>query len=96
MLPHEEPEQALSLEFDEVTFAYADEDPPVAVIDDVAFRLEAGTTVGVLGRTGSGKTTMARLLLRLVDPTAGGNPVTLEVDACRKLFEQAASGELAR
>ena len=65
------PQGALSLEFDSVTFAYDDEDPPVAVIDDVSFRLEAGTTVGVLGRTGSGKTTMARLVLRLVDPTAG-------------------------
>ena len=65
------PPGALSVEFDRVTFAYDDEDPPVAVIDDVSFRLDAGTTVGVLGRTGSGKTTMARLLLRLVDPTAG-------------------------
>ncbi len=42
-----------------------------AVLQDVSFRLEPGHVLGLLGRTGSGKTTIARLLFRLYDPTAG-------------------------
>ena len=65
------PDGPLSLELDHVTFSYDDEDLPVAVIDDLTLSLKAGTSIGVLGRTGSGKTTLARLLLRLVEPTDG-------------------------
>ena len=65
------PDGPLSLELDAVTFAYDDEEILVAVIDDLSLTLAAGTSIGVLGRTGSGKTTPARLLLRLVEPTEG-------------------------
>ncbi|MFT4596717.1 MAG: ATP-binding cassette subfamily B protein [Paracrocinitomix sp.] len=65
------PDGPLSLTLDQVTFTYGDEDTPVAVIDDLTLTLPAGTSIGVLGRTGSGKTTLARLLLRLVEPTQG-------------------------
>jgi ABC-type multidrug transport system fused ATPase/permease subunit len=41
------------------------------VLHDIAFRLEPGKVLGVLGRTGSGKTTLTRLLFRLYDPSAG-------------------------
>ena len=54
--------------FDRVSFSYHSE---ANALDDVSFRLEPGTTLGLLGRTGSGKTTMARLLLRFYDPTQG-------------------------
>lgn len=65
------PAGALDLRLEHVTFEYADEEPPLRVIDDTSFTLGAGRSLGVLGRTGSGKTTLARILLRLVDPTAG-------------------------
>jgi len=41
------------------------------VLDDVSFQLEPGQVLGVLGRTGSGKTTLTRLLFRLYDPACG-------------------------
>jgi ABC-type multidrug transport system fused ATPase/permease subunit len=44
---------------------------PRPVLRDVSFRLEPGTVLGLLGRTGSGKTTVGRLLFRMYDPTAG-------------------------
>ncbi len=62
------PDGALTVAFDDVSFAYDDEGP---VLSDISFRVEAGSVLGVLGRTGSGKTTLTRLLLRLYDPTSG-------------------------
>jgi ABC-type multidrug transport system fused ATPase/permease subunit len=41
------------------------------VLDDTSFRLAPGATLGLLGRTGSGKTTLTRLLARLYDATGG-------------------------
>jgi ABC-type multidrug transport system fused ATPase/permease subunit len=41
------------------------------VLHDITFRLEPGKVLGVLGRTGSGKTTLTRLLFRLYDPLVG-------------------------
>jgi ATP-binding cassette subfamily B protein len=51
--------------------------PPVPVptkeivLRDISFRLEPGRVIGLLGRTGSGKTTLTRLLFRLYDPEEG-------------------------
>jgi ATP-binding cassette subfamily B protein len=56
---------AAAVEFDRVTFGYAADEP---VLHDVSFRLGPGRTLGLLGRTGSGKTTITRLLFRLYDP----------------------------
>jgi ATP-binding cassette subfamily B protein/ATP-binding cassette subfamily C protein len=51
-----------------------EETPPSAkemVLHDLTFRLAPGTMLGLLGRTGSGKTTLSRLLFRLYDPDGG-------------------------
>lgn len=61
------PPGPLAVEFDHVSFAYDAE----RVLDDVSWRLHPGEVLGVLGRTGSGKTTMSRLLFRLHDVTSG-------------------------
>ena len=58
----------LSVEFDEVTFGYVEGE---AVLKNVSFQLAPGKVLGLLGRTGSGKTTMTRLLFRLYDVDAG-------------------------
>lgn len=58
----------LGVTFDRVTFAY---NPGETVLDDVSFALQPGETLGLLGRTGSGKTTMTRLLFRLYDIREG-------------------------
>ena len=54
--------------FEHINFAYNEGDP---VLKDVTFELQAGRVLGLLGRTGSGKTTISRLLLRLYDPDTG-------------------------
>jgi ABC-type multidrug transport system fused ATPase/permease subunit len=57
-----------AITFDHVTFSYK---PDVPVLADVAFSITPGQFVGVVGLTGSGKTTLARLIPRFYDPTAG-------------------------
>ena len=57
----------LSVEFDGVSFAY--EQRPV--LREITFRLEPGTVLGLLGRTGGGKSTITRLISRLYDPDRG-------------------------
>ena len=47
------------------------DDATEEVLRGLSLRIEAGRTLGILGRTGSGKTTVTRLLARLYDPTAG-------------------------
>lgn len=61
------PAVAGAVEFRNVSFSYGD----VPVVRDLSFSVKPGTTVGVLGATGSGKTTMMLLLARLYDPQEG-------------------------
>ena len=56
------------LSFENVDFSYVEEEP---VLQNIHFQLQPGKVIGLLGRTGSGKTTLARLVFRLWDPTAG-------------------------
>jgi ABC-type multidrug transport system fused ATPase/permease subunit len=56
-----------ALAFEGVTFAYREKD----VLHDVDLRIPAGQIVALVGETGAGKTTMARLIARFYDPTVG-------------------------
>lgn len=55
--------------FKNVSFAYSDSGHPI--LDGVSFKIRAGERVGIIGRIGSGKTTLARLILGLYQPTEG-------------------------
>lgn len=57
----------LGIAFDQVSFGYTKE----TVIHNISFHLEPGQVLGLLGHTGSGKTTLTRLLCRLHDPDQG-------------------------
>lgn len=62
------PSHPLALSFDDVTFSYNGAEP---ILAGLSFHLQPGSVLGLLGRTGSGKTTLARLIFRLYDPTSG-------------------------
>ncbi|HYN87007.1 MAG TPA: ABC transporter ATP-binding protein [Ardenticatenaceae bacterium] len=62
------PRGALLVEFDGVSFGYGSDQ---MIVRDISFALAPGRHLGLLGRTGSGKTTLTRLLFRLYDPEAG-------------------------
>ncbi|MGH2353913.1 MAG: ABC transporter ATP-binding protein [Chloroflexota bacterium] len=75
------PDGPLALAFQRVSFQYDDRpvdlggdgapDDGAAVLHDISFSLAPGKVLGLLGRTGSGKTTLTRLIFRLYDPTQG-------------------------
>ncbi len=62
------PDTPVTIEFDGVGFAYPN-GPPVLV--DIDLHIAPNTRLAVVGETGSGKTTLAKLLTRLMDPTSG-------------------------
>ncbi|RQD69710.1 MAG: ABC transporter ATP-binding protein [Tindallia sp. MSAO_Bac2] len=58
-----------SIQFTNVCFSYESDEE--LVIDNLSFKVDAGSTIGIMGRTGSGKSTIPALLLRLFDPDDG-------------------------
>ena len=69
VLPQEAPEKAPAhIEFRDVSFSYTGIGTNTA---NLSFRLERGQTLGILGPTGSGKSTILNLLMRLYDPDRG-------------------------
>lgn len=58
-----------SIEFRNVSFVYPDSG--IKAIDDVSFHVKPGEVIAILGRTGSGKSTIAQLITRLFDVTKG-------------------------
>ena len=61
------------IRFESVTFSYGDR----PLLQDVTFEVKAGTTLGILGGTGSGKSTLMYLLDRLYDLPEGGGQITV-------------------
>ncbi len=57
-----------SIEFKDVAFSYT---PTAHILKNISFRLEAGQSLGIVGTTGSGKTTLISLIPRLFDPNSG-------------------------
>jgi ATP-binding cassette subfamily B protein len=62
------PPAAPAIEFDDVSFSYV---PGVPTLRGVSFTIPAGQSLALIGRTGSGKTTVSRLLHRAVDVSGG-------------------------
>ena len=67
-----------TIEFRNVSFVYPDSG--IKALDEVSFQLPAGSSLAIIGRTGSGKSTVAQLLLRMYDVTSGeilidGHPI---------------------
>ena len=59
-----------SIEFDHVSFKYA-ADAEKNTLDDICLKIPSGATVGILGGTGTGKSTLIQLIPRLYDVTEG-------------------------
>ena len=68
----EKPATALKgyVEFDDVSFHF-DDDPETEVLSHISLKAEPGQTIGILGETGSGKSTLVNLIARFYDPTSG-------------------------
>lgn len=70
------------VEFDDVNFSYVRDRP---VLPDLSLTVPAGQTVALVGTTGAGKTTIAKLIARFYDPSSGS--VTLDGVDLRKLSQ---------
>ncbi|GAB4160327.1 MAG: lipid A export permease/ATP-binding protein MsbA [Planctomycetota bacterium] len=78
-----------AIEFKDVTFAYDDD----AVLNSLSFRVEAGKTAALVGRSGAGKTTVFNLLARFYDASKG--TVTIDNVDIRKIKRSSYLAKLA-
>jgi ATP-binding cassette, subfamily B, bacterial len=69
--------------FEDITFAYQDRDP---VVQNLTLKVPAGQTIAIVGSTGSGKSTLVKLLLRFYEVSAGR--ITLDGINIRELNSQ--------
>lgn len=76
-----EPEIIGEIEFENVSFAYPD---GKKAIDNISFRLDAGKTLGILGSTGSGKSTLVHLLQRLYEYSGSAKIDGIELNTIKK------------
>ena len=68
------PDMLGDIQFSNVSFGY---DAKIPVVQDVSFKIPAGTTFGILGGTGSGKSTLMLLLNRLYELDENGGQITI-------------------
>lgn len=66
---HSSPIQTSKIEFMEVSFTYPD--TGITALQNISFTLEKGETLGIIGKTGSGKSSLLELIARMYDPTSG-------------------------
>lgn len=78
---HPLPPVAGRVRFENVAFGYRSRENLAAVLADINFEVQPGQVVALLGRTGSGKSTIISLIPRFYDPTAGKITID-EVDIC--------------
>ena len=89
---HESNTEAAHIEFDSVSFSYLGKHNNLS---DISFRLRRGESLGIIGATGSGKSTLVKLLMRFYEPSEGrilidGKEITsYEKDALTAMFGSA-------
>lgn len=67
--PIKHPDLIGNIEFKDVSFGYPNQDNPA--INECSFNIRAGEKVGIIGRIGSGKTTIEKLIMNLLSPSSG-------------------------
>ena len=89
MLAKTKPKTILQVQHLVKHFAVDNSDDVVQAVDDVSFEILSGETLGLVGESGCGKSTVGRCLLRLIEPTSGDvmfdgtNTVNLRTRKCR-------------
>ncbi len=78
------------IEFSDISFSYKNREK---VLKEINLKIKSGQTIGLVGPTGSGKTTLVRLLLRFIEPSSGS--ITLENKDIRDLTLDSIRGAIS-